>query len=413
MKVVFISNYINHHQLPFCNAMRKRLGEDFIFIQSQPMEEERKTMGWSLNLGQISYVKCLYNPEEEEECKNLIEEADVVLAGWTDRIDLVIKRMSQHKLTVRISERIYREGQWKFISPKGLAAKYKEHIRFRKDPAYLLCAGAYVASDFNLIHAYPDKMYKFGYFPTARRYHLDKLFAMKDSSGMIEIVFAGRFIKLKHPEYMVWLARDLMKENERRAAKKEPLLPRFRIHMVGNGEMEHPLRSMVTQYGLLDTVLFYGYQSPEKVRSIMERCHIHVFPSDALEGWGAVVNEAMNSGCAVVASSEAGAVPYLIKQWENGVAFSGNNYDEMKEAVRYLMTHGSEREEMANRAYHTIVDEWNADNVADTLVYMLDGWMDGLDHPPMSGPLSKAPIIKPSKMFRYMERNGGKKGNNV
>ena len=196
MKVVFISNYINHHQLPFCNAMRKRLGEDFIFIQSQPMEEERKTMGWSLNLDQISYVKCLYNPEEEEECKNLIEEADVVLAGWTDRIDLVIKRMSQHKLTVRISERIYREGQWKFISPKGLAAKYKEHIRFRKDPAYLLCAGAYVASDFNLIHAYPDKMYKFGYFPTARRYHLDKLFAMKDSSGMIEIVFAGRFINI-------------------------------------------------------------------------------------------------------------------------------------------------------------------------------------------------------------------------
>ena len=45
----------------------------------------------------------------------------------------------------------------------------------------------------------------------------------------------------------------------------------------------------------------------------MEKSHIHLFTSNHLEGWGAVVNEAMNSGCAVVANREAGAVPYLIE----------------------------------------------------------------------------------------------------
>lgn len=406
MKIVFISNYINHHQVPFCNALYRKLKSDFVFIQSEPMEEERVEMGWNTDWNSLSYVKYLY--ECEDECHKLIMDCDVLIAGWTKRIDLITERMQQNKITLRISERIYREGQWKFISPRGLVAKYKEHIRFKKGPAYLLCAGAYVASDFSLIGAYPNKMFKFGYFPEMKRYHLDKLFAMKDSSGMIEIVFAGRFMKLKHPEYMIWLARDINKENEKRAQKGEPLLPKFRIHMVGSGELEHPLRKMATDLNLLDDVVFYGFLPPEKVRTIMERCHIHVFPSDELEGWGAVVNESMNSGCAVVASSDAGAVPYLIRQWENGVGFPGNDYDKMKEAVIYLMTHGQEREEMANKAYHTIVDLWNADNAVDTLMYMIEGWMEGLDHPPIEGPLSRAEVITPRNMYQYMNKLTGK-----
>ena len=38
----------------------------------------------------------------------------------------------------------------------------------------------------------------------------------------------------------------------------------------------------------------------------MEKCHIHIFTSNHLEGWGAVVNEAMNSGCCEVANVQAG-----------------------------------------------------------------------------------------------------------
>ena len=50
MKVVFVSNYINHHQIPFCNAMREQLSEDFFFVQTEPMAEERIKMGWGIFL---------------------------------------------------------------------------------------------------------------------------------------------------------------------------------------------------------------------------------------------------------------------------------------------------------------------------------------------------------------------------
>ena len=34
MKAVFISNYINHHQIPFSNALYEQLGDDYHFIQT-------------------------------------------------------------------------------------------------------------------------------------------------------------------------------------------------------------------------------------------------------------------------------------------------------------------------------------------------------------------------------------------
>ena len=46
----------------------------------------------------------------------------------------------------------------------------------------------------------------------------------------------------------------------------------------------------------------------------MEESEIYLVTSDRKEGWGAVVNEAMNSGCAVVADHMIGAAPWMIRQ---------------------------------------------------------------------------------------------------
>ena len=37
MTITFISNYINHHQIPFSNACYTLLGEGYHFVQTQPM----------------------------------------------------------------------------------------------------------------------------------------------------------------------------------------------------------------------------------------------------------------------------------------------------------------------------------------------------------------------------------------
>ncbi len=390
MTVTFISNYINHHQIPFSNACYEQLKEDYHFIQTQPMEQERLAMGWNREGEKLPYVHCLYG--EEDRCRRLVMESDVLLAGWSGRENLVQERLRAGKLTIRISERLYREGQWKAVSPRGLLHKYKEHIRYRKSPAYLLCAGAYVPSDFHLIHAYPGKMFRWGYFPETKYYTQEQMEKMKDRSGSIDIVWAGRFIPLKHPEYMVRLAERLKGE-------------RVHIHMAGGGEMEEQLKAAAAEKGLGERITFYGFKTPEEVRRIMEKCHIHIFTSNHLEGWGAVVNEAMNSGCAVVANVQAGAVPYLIQHKKNGMVYPGGSYEKMEEAVRFLLSHPARMEKMGQEAYRTITQSWNARHGVEELLRMAEGMMAGRTEPPAEGPLSPAPVIAPGRMYHYMMKN--------
>lgn len=385
VKVVTISNYINHHQIPFSDALYKRLKGDYCFIQTEPMEEERSNMGWEVEEEKIPYLKYAY--KEEELCRQLIMDADILLAGWQEREDLILPRLDAGKLTLRVSERIYREGQWKYLSPRGLIRKYKEHGKYRKaDNAHLLCAGAYVPSDFSLIHAYPNKMYKFGYFPEFRKINWD----LKPDLDSIELIWVGRFIELKHPEFVIRLAADLLDMGYN-----------FHIHFVGSGEMEEELKERVKAARLEDTVFFYGFMKPDKVRKLMDKCHVHIFTSNYLEGWGAVVNEGMNSGLAEVVNSEVGAAPFLIKHGWNGLIYKEGSYEDFIHQVMTLMDNPELIRKLGANAYDTIAQYWNANNAADQLLKFYEGYINGKIELPEEGPFSPAEVIAPSQMYEY------------
>lgn len=391
MTITFVSNYINHHQIPFSDACYRELGEGYHFIETEPMEEERVAMGWGTEGSRLPYVRCFY--EEEEECRKLILESDIAVFGWISREDLldatdmIERRLKEGKPSLRLSERLYREGQWKAVSPRGLVKKYKDHTRFRKEAVCLLCAGAYVASDFRLVKAYPDKMLRFGYFPETRHYNETELEAMKEKDGKVHIVWAGRFMPLKHPEFAVKIGEELSKEGKG-----------FHIHMAGSGELESELKRQVEEKGLNDFFTFYGYTSPETVRRIMEKCHIHLFTSNHLEGWGAVVNEAMNSGCAVVANGEAGAVPFLIRHGENGFIYQGGSYEEFAKLVKGLTARKELAARLGKEAYRTITSLWNAEHAAGELIRFCREWVkEGRIVPAKEGPLSVAEVIAPGR----------------
>lgn len=403
ISVTFVSNFINHHQIPFCDEMYKNLGDSFRFIEAVPMEQGRKAMGWSDDSESLPYVHRLY--EEENVCADYIKNCDVLMLGWTglskdsneDR--LIRERMDSGRPVIRVSERIYREGRWKAISPRGLMAKYDEHVRYKNGPVYMLCAGAYVSGDFKLIGAYPDKMFKWGYFPPLKRYDDLELSSMLYRRGeQLRICFAARLIKLKHPEFVLYAAQILRKEKID-----------FHIDVVGDGPLRAELEDKIKGAGLTECVTLCGSKSPEEVREVMEKSHVFIFASNYLEGWGAVVNEAMNSACAVIASSEAGAVPYLIRDGENGLTFDGCSKKDFKNKL--LMLTGDSGDTMIRRfqnaAYETIVSSWNAENAAKRLLSFCNQIMSGGSvAAPATGPMSEAEVIKAPPFWRgFLEDN--------
>ena len=389
MVITFVSNYINHHQIPFCDAMSSLFEDvEFHFVQAMPMEEKRITMGWAVNPKDYPYVSLFY--EDRKYCEDLILNSDVVIFGWTEGItsELERRRLASGKLSFRVSERIYRGSRIKWLTPRGLLKKYDEHIRYRKKPVYLLCAGAYVSADFKLIHAYPSKMLKWGYYPDVK----DRSFKVSETDNKIRLCWAGRFVKLKHPEFAIELCKELEKFGYD-----------YELKMIGDGYMRAELEKSVSDAGLSANVSFLGNLKPEEVTTHMKDSDIFLFTSNYLEGWGAVVNEAMQCGCAVVASKEAGSVPFLIKDGENGLSYKNGDCDDFKKKVLSFFTEQYKILQFAKNGYDTIEKVWNAKNASMEFVRFCREYIDGaVPRPADIGPMSKAEIIKPESILRAM-----------
>lgn len=386
MKVTFVSNYINHHQIPVSNEMYARLGDEYRFVQTEPMEEERVTMGWGAAVNELPYLLCYY--ENPETCKKLILDSDVVIFGGVEDESYIAPRLEKGLFTIRYSERIYKEGQWKRVSPRGLIKKYKDHIRYRNSDVYLLCSGGYVADDFNLIGAYPNKMMKWGYFPETYSYDLDKLFEKKAKNEAPVILWVGRMIELKHPEYAIHMAGEFVKQGKK-----------IKLRFIGDGEKKEELLAAVESKGLKEYVEFLGFMSPWEVRKQMEEASILLMTSNRIEGWGAVVNEAMNAGCVVVASHIIGSAPYLIKHRENGMIFKAGDANSLTENVSEIIDNNCCLKEMGQNAYHTIEKLWNAKTAVERL-------LDFCEHKNVNaykeGPCSKAIPVREGKMYKKL-----------
>lgn len=390
MKITFISNYINHHQIPFSNEMFQRLGDDYHFIQVEPMEEERVHMGWAVDVKAISYVLLYY--EKKQLCDRLILESDIVIFGGTQREEIIRPRLQTDRITIRNSERLYREGQWKAISPRGLVRKYIDHTRYRNKQVYLLCCGGYVASDFHLVRSYPDKMLKWGYFPETRTYAVDCL-PNEQKADPIRLLWTGRFLALKHPEYAVLAAERLLQKGYS-----------FHLTMVGDGEKREAVEQLIKEKNLTGHVTLQGFLKPQEVRSQMEQAHIFMFTSNQLEGWGAVLNEAMNSGLAVVANHAIGAVPFLIKHGENGMVYRNGRLQEFLDCVELLAEDGQLRKRLGRQAYDTIIKLWNARQGADCFLRFCEQAIAGSPVFEQEGPCSQAKVISVRKGYRYVRR---------
>ena len=239
--------------------------------------------------------------QEKQKAQKLILTANVVIMGSASE-EFLEKRIAQNKLTLRYSERIYKGGYIHTFSPRGHQIIKKFHVHSQEKPVYMLCASSFTAGDFALHGAYRNKCFKWGYFPEVKEYDIDKLINQKKNKQCLELLWVGRLITLKHPKLVIELAAKL---------KKEGYL--FVLNLIGEGVLKDPLKRLVKQYHLKEQVHLLGSISPEKVRQHMEQADIFLFTSDYREGWGAVLNESMNSACAVVASSAIGSVDFLIQ----------------------------------------------------------------------------------------------------
>ena len=356
MKILFLSNYFNHHQAPLCDALHTLTGGKFCFVETASMPREQRELGYPR-------LERDYLLSWENERNRVLEEvgnADVVIAGEAPQ-RLVRRRLLTGKLTFRYSERPLREGLevWKIL-PRLL--RWHWWNPFWAD-LYLLSTGAYTAGDYAKFGLFRGKSFRWGYFPEVKKQNRETLFSQKEPT---QILWCGRLLELKHPEQALEAAVRLYREGYR-----------FMLTFLGSGEQEQLLKDRVKQENMEHCVRFPGAVPQEKVADYMEKAGIFLFTSDKREGWGAVLNEAMACGCAVAASLGPGSVPYLIKDGENGLVYSENNVEALTEKLRFLLENPEKQAVFGEKAMETVGSLWSPEEAARRLIRLSEALLRG------------------------------------
>jgi glycosyltransferase involved in cell wall biosynthesis len=86
--------------------------------------------------------------------------------------------------------------------------------------------------------------------------------------------------------------------------------------IVGQGEDEQKLKSLVVEKGLTERVVFYGHADYSDIPSFLHECDIFIRPSRT-EGMGNSFIEAMAVGMPVIATQEGGIADFLFDEERN------------------------------------------------------------------------------------------------
>lgn len=384
LNLSFFSNYMNHHQHFLADAFNKELKENYTFIATSTFNQARASLGYKDENKSAPFILRAY---ENETAHNLaIQHAcedDYMIIGSAPDYYADI-RLKHGKTVFRYSERYFKSG----LNIKTFFRYYfsaMKHIRkYQNKPLYYLCSSAFTAADINMFADFSERTYKWGYFTEVKQHNIDELMQRKSENEKVTILWAGRLIGWKHPDAAIVVARKLKEDGIS-----------FQMEIVGNGEMEGVLRSYIYENGLEDSIFLLGSMSPEKVREKMEQANIFLFTSDFNEGWGAVLNESMNSGCAVVASHAIGSVPFLIENEVNGLIYKNADNNDLYQKVKKLVLEGALRERLGRKAYATMYELWNPQVAAKRFLLLAqeiekNGQCDLFEN----GPCSRAKVLK-------------------
>lgn len=379
MSIVFITNVMNHHQLPVADEMYSKLQNGYAFIATMPMPKELLDAGYPI-YNRPYLINAYQSKSDYQHALEKCVTADVAIIGSAP-YEYVAERIKNNKLTFWYSERWFKNIRSMIMNPYYL---WRNHYRNQFKQVYMLAASAYTAQDVNSLGLYKNKVFKWGYFTKVPKLDIEDVLTRRKENRLkrhqdVSILWVARLIGWKHPELPIFLAKRLKDDGYK-----------FCIDMFGSGEKESYCRSLAHRLGVEDVVHFQGNRPNDEILEEMRKHDIFLFTSDKNEGWGAVLNEAMSNACAVVASDKIGAVPFLIQDGKNGLIYKSENGESLYRKVKYLIDDIDFRTRISKSAYNTISSIWSPLSATNRFIQLSEALLQKQETPFLEGPCSKA-----------------------
>ena len=375
MIITFVSCFINHHQIPLCREFVNRC-DKFYFIETSPMTTERKKLGYGAAVSEYDFIVRTYDGSVSQKyVYELLRDSDVVIFGQCPN-KYIDDRMSFNKKSFLYSERFFKKGVWRRFIPITRKKVVDRIIKHKDKDMSVLCASSFLTWDLNLLGFDKDKCFKWGYFPLVKDYDERP----RRDNSVCRILWAGRMLPLKHAEIAIEAASKL---------KKKGL--EFHLDFIGMGECEEELKELAKKRCVEDMVSFLGVKTPSQVIEHMEKSDVFLMTSNFREGWGAVVNEAMSTGCSVLVSSAVGSAAYLVNDGKNGLVYKYGSFSDFERKLQKLIEDKEYRDRLGLEAYKTIKHRYCAAVAVERFVEFVES---GGTVSYESGPMSKAQVVK-------------------
>ncbi len=391
MKIAFYSLVFNHHQSLVAKELYNTSGVEYTFIELKHLDGEA-TKGASILIKDYPFVlQAWKNKRNHKKAMEIALTADVCVFAGAESLSYMTARLKLGLLTFEMSERWLKKGLLNLFSPNIFKCYTRYWInKWGNKPVYKLCCSAFASLDHHRLGMYNDKCFKWGYFTK-----VEKCDTLLSNSNITSLMWCSRFLKLKHPELPILMAKRLKEKGYH-----------FVLDMYGSGLFYERSIALAKEHKVEDVVNFCGSVPNDEILDAMRKHEIFLFTSDQNEGWGAVANESMSNRCALVASDAIGSIPYLINNGLNGIMFKSANkktgftqsalkvdnlaLDSLTEKVEWLLTHPHERMKIAEQAYYTMRDVWSPENAARQFIALIKHLQVGKVPSFIDGPCSKA-----------------------
>jgi glycosyltransferase involved in cell wall biosynthesis len=376
MRILLVTNIISPHQLPLARCLAERVGIDnFRFAATQLPDEERRNLGWKNDEKDSWILRAGESAADRDQCDAWWEKADVVLCG--DRLlERIGKRIDQGKLSFYMSERWWKPpiGMARLLHPR-FALMTNRFRQLAASPLFhYLPIGDYALRDMQRIADFSGRMWRWGYYTSTP----EPLPSCDRNETGFRVLWAGRMLDWKRVDTLIRAFSRLLHDR-----------PDATLTLVGDGPERARLERLALKMLPPGSCRFSMPLPAAEISMLMRQHHVYILPSNAYEGWGAVVNEAMAEGCAVIASESAGSARSIIRHEENGLLFAPGDWQRLYELLSVVARDQKVRDRLARAGQRTMTECWSPQVAAERFLSVARALLAGQSTPRFSeGPMS-------------------------